>query len=83
MRWCEQPRTTVVSTLSVAAATIEAMLSVDHGSPFCALVCSICREPIKPGDLVLAAYHRGTPKAIHAHVCRSARAAEAAQATGQ
>ncbi|HEX8857243.1 MAG TPA: hypothetical protein VF752_16735 [Thermoleophilaceae bacterium] len=71
----------MVSTLGVALATIESMLSVDQGSPFCALVCSICHEQIKPGDLVLAAYHRGTPKAIHAHVCRSAQAEKPVEPT--
>jgi hypothetical protein len=52
------------------------MVAVERSSRYADLTCSICRQQFKPGDLILPSLRGGERRAIHAHVCRSPRAAE-------
>jgi hypothetical protein len=51
------------------------MVAVERTSRYAHLSCAICRQQFKPGDLVLPSIRGGQRRAIHAHVCRSARVA--------
>jgi hypothetical protein len=55
------------------------MVAVERTSRYANLSCAICRQPFKPGDLVLPSIRGGQHRAIHAHVCRSPRAADSQQ----
>ena len=49
------------------------MVAVERTSRYADLSCTICQERFKPGDLVLPSFRNGERRAIHAHVCKSAR----------
>jgi hypothetical protein len=51
------------------------MVAVERTSRYASLSCAICHQQFKPGDLVLPSIRGGQRRAIHAHVCRSSRAA--------
>jgi hypothetical protein len=46
------------------------MVAVERTSRYADLACSICREQVKPGDLVLPSFRNGERRVIHAHVCK-------------
>ena len=50
------------------------MVAVERTSRYADLSCTICHERFKPGDLVLPSFRNGERRAIHAHVCKRARA---------
>ena len=58
------------------------MVAVERTSRYADLSCAICHEHFKPGDLVLPSLRGGERRAIHAHVCKRARAAHT-EATGE
>ena len=46
------------------------MVAVERTSRYADLSCTICREQVKPGDLVLPSFRNGERRVIHAHVCK-------------
>jgi len=45
------------------------MVAVDKGSRYSGLECTVCHQPIKPGDHILPSFRGGRPRAMHAHMC--------------
>ena len=48
------------------------MVAVERTSRYADLCCAICKERLKPGDLVLPSIRNGESRVIHAHVCKRA-----------
>jgi hypothetical protein len=48
------------------------VVAVERTSRYADLSCAICKERLKPGDLVLPSIRNGESRVIHAHVCKRA-----------